>query len=314
MRSVRHAGVALVLAAALALTGCAGSSSSLGGDAVNSVSVTGTLGSAPDVQMPTPLVLDSTECKELIAGDGVALEDGQLLKIELSIYNGSTGKLIEQTSYNDSDSQGLVLSDQLLPGLRNGLKCATLGSRVVMVIPPADAFGDAGNSQWGIAGNDSLVIVADVTRAYLARANGTAQLSQDGMPMVVLAPNGQPGITVPKGDAPTDERISVLKKGSGATVQSGDTVTVHYTGALWADGTIFDSSWTKGQPTQFKVGNGTTDQGEVIQGFSDALIGQTVGSQVLAVIPPALGYGDQAAGSIPAGSTLVFVVDILGVN
>lgn len=314
MRSVRFASVALVLTAALALSGCAGSGNSHGGAAVDSVSVTGALGSAPKVTMPTPLVAEQTECNEVTAGSGAKLEDGQMIQMELSIYNGSTGKLIEQTSYDGSDAQSLVLSDQLLPGLRTGLECASEGSRVVMVIPPADAFGDAGNTQWDIAGNDSLVIVADITRAYLARANGTPQLSQDGMPMVVLAPNGQPGITMPKGDAPAQERISVLKKGSGATVQSGDSVTVHYTGALWADGSIFDSSWTNGSPVQFVVGDGVNDQGEVIQGFSDALIGQTVGSQVLVVIPPSLGYGDQTAGSIPANSTLVFVIDILGVN
>lgn len=314
MRTFRLAPVALLLCGSLALTGCASTTPDHGGSAVDAVSVTGDLGRAPKVSMPTPIVANDTQCQELIAGDGVALQDGQLLKMELSIYNGSTGKLISETSYNDSDAQGLVLSDAILPGLRKGLACATDGSRVVMVIPPADGFGEAGNSQWGISGSDSLVVVADITHSYLARANGTPQLSQDGMPMVVLAPNGQPGIVMPKTAPPAEERVSVLKKGSGAVVESGDTVTVHYTGALWADGTIFDSSWTKNQPAQFAVGNGTTEQGQVIQGFSNALIGQTVGSQVLAVIPPSLAYGDQGAGAIPAGATLVFVIDILGVN
>ena len=51
--------------------------------------------------------------------------------------------------------------------------------------------------------------------------------------------------------------------------------------------------------------------GRSIQGWKDGLIGQTVGSQVLLVIPPDKGYGNKASGSIPANSTLVFVVDIL---
>jgi peptidylprolyl isomerase len=52
----------------------------------------------------------------------------------------------------------------------------------------------------------------------------------------------------------------------------------------------------------------------MIPGFAEALDGKTVGSQVLVVIPPDQGYGDQAQGPIPADSTLVFVVDILGID
>ena len=119
--------------------------------------------------------------------------------------------------------------------------------------------------------------------------------------------NGVPGITIPKTAAPTEEKIAVLKKGDGAVVAKGATVTVHYTGALWSDNSIFDSSWTKGSPASFSLA-------QVVPGFAQAIEGQTVGSQVIAVIPPALGYGDKASGAIPAGSTLVFVIDILATN
>jgi FKBP-type peptidyl-prolyl cis-trans isomerase len=90
-------------------------------------------------------------------------------------------------------------------------------------------------------------------------------------------------------------------------VEKGDLVTVQYTGALWTEGTIFDSSWDRGTPAQF-----TTDQ--VVPGFAAALEGAQVGSQVVVVVPPAQGYRDQATGSIPANSTLVFVIDILGID
>lgn len=300
--------------AALALSGCSAPAADLGGATVDAITVTGKLGTAPKVEMPTPLVASSTQCKTVIAGNGEPIADGQLVKFELSFYNGTTGKLIDETDRSGQNEQSIVLGDAVIPGLRQGMKCASEGARVVMAIPPADAFGEKGNPQWGISATDTIVLVADITRVYLARANGTPQLSQDGMPMVVLAPNGQPGITMPKTAAPADERISTLLLGSGPVVQSGDQVTVHYTGALWSDGTVFDSSWTKSEPAQFVVGDGVRDQGGVIQGFSNGLIGQRVGSQVLIVIPPSLGYGDQVTGSIPANSTLVFVVDILGIN
>jgi FKBP-type peptidyl-prolyl cis-trans isomerase len=134
-----------------------------------------------------------------------------------------------------------------------------------------------------------------------------SQPAVDGFPTVVLNEDGVPGITIPKTDAPTEFELAVLKKGDGAVVKKGATVTVHYTGALWSDNSIFDSSWTKGTPVSFNLE-------QVVPGFTQAIEGQTVGSQVIAVIPPALGYGDQENAGIPAGSTLVFVIDILETN
>ena len=81
---------------------------------------------------------------------------------------------------------------------------------------------------------------------------------------------------------------------------------MQYTGVKWSDGTVFDSSWENGAPASFQ----TTG---VVDGFRQALEGQTVGSQVLVVIPPALGLrrGRLVEHEL-AGETLVFVVDILG--
>jgi peptidylprolyl isomerase len=84
---------------------------------------------------------------------------------------------------------------------------------------------------------------------------------------------------------------------------------VHYAGYTWADGAKFDSSWDKKTPATF-----TLTDGSVITGFLDSLVGQKVGSQIVTVIPPSLGYKDQPQGTIPANSTLVFVIDILGIK
>ena len=81
---------------------------------------------------------------------------------------------------------------------------------------------------------------------------------------------------------------------------------VHYTGLTWADRTVFDTTWDA-EPKSI-------DLSTMLPGFAEAITGQTVGSQVLVVIPPDQGYGDQAQGQIPADSTLVFVVDILGID
>ncbi len=100
----------------------------------------------------------------------------------------------------------------------------------------------------------------------------------------------------------------VLIKGTGPVVAAGQTITVHYTGVIWASGKQFDSSWDRGQPIDFQIG-----VGKVIAGWDEGLVGQTVGSQVLLVIPPDKGYGSagQSSAGISGTDTLVFVVDIL---
>ena len=123
-----------------------------------------------------------------------------------------------------------------------------------------------------------------------------------------LAENGKPTISIPKSDPPKSLVVQPLIKGTGPVVQQGQTTTLHYTGVIWGSGKEFDSSWDRAQPTVIPIGKGS-----VIAGWDEGLVGQTVGSQVLLVIPPELGYG--ANGNPDAGisgtDTLVFVVDIL---
>jgi len=90
-------------------------------------------------------------------------------------------------------------------------------------------------------------------------------------------------------------------------IEAGDDVVVNYSGTIWRTNEIFDSSWQRGAIAHFP-----TDA--VIPGFTQALEGQTIGSQVLVSIPPDLGYGDAGvpAAGITADDTLVFLVDILG--
>ena len=99
-----------------------------------------------------------------------------------------------------------------------------------------------------------------------------------------------------------------LVVGTGATVASGQTISVRYTGWL-ANGTQFDSNTTKAEPLTFKVGSG-----QVIAGFDDGLIGAKVGSQRQLIIPPSLGYGPYDYGPIPGNSVIVFKVEVISVT
>ena len=100
-----------------------------------------------------------------------------------------------------------------------------------------------------------------------------------------------------------------LIEGDREEVAAGQTVTVHYTGVKWSDGEQFDSSLEAGQPFSTVIG-----AGQVIPGWDEGLVGQTVGSRVLLVIPPeASAYGEDPSANL-GGETLVFVVDILAAS
>jgi peptidylprolyl isomerase len=96
--------------------------------------------------------------------------------------------------------------------------------------------------------------------------------------------------------------------GTGAEVKSGDTVTVNYLGTLQS-GTKFDSSYDRNTPFTTQIG-----VGQVIKGWDEGIIGMKVGGKRKLVVPPDLGYGNQPAGSIPPGSTLIFEVELLNIK
>jgi peptidylprolyl isomerase len=277
----------------------------------SAVAVTGKFGAKPAVKLTTPVKATATQLTLLTKGTGDVVKSGGKVNIEYSVFNGTTGKAIGASTYAGSPEQVTVAKTSILPGMVKMLECSTVGSRIVAVIPPSDAFGKTGSTTVGVGATDSLVFVTDIVSvpaAPLPRATGTAQAPQDGFPTVVLDGTGAPTITVPKTAAPAAFKLEVLIKGAGPVVGPGANVTVNYSGVVWATGKTFDSSWAHGTPATFNTA-------QVVAGFKQALEGQTVGSQVVVVIPPALGYGTagQPSAGIKGTDTLVFVVDILGV-
>jgi peptidylprolyl isomerase len=117
----------------------------------------------------------------------------------------------------------------------------------------------------------------------------------------------KPTPTIPKGAAPTTLVKEDLKVGTGKEVKAGDTVTIHYVGVLYDGGKQFDASWDRGAPATF-------DLDSLIKGWQEGIPGMKVGGRRQLIVPPDLGYGDQANGAIPGGSTLVFVIDLIGVG
>jgi peptidylprolyl isomerase len=292
--------------AAVALTGCApagGSSctpAAPAGDASRLVQASGDFGKTPKVDFPTPLDAQKTEASTAIAGDGERIiSNDQLITLDIALYNGTTGASVTSTGFT-GEAASIPQSD-LLPGMRDALHCAVAGSRVVAVIPGAEAFGEAGNPAAGVNAGDSVIAVMDVQDVYLSKADGADQyVWESGFPTVVTDENGVPGLTIPKSDPPRDLKYVALKKGDGAKVTKDSTIYVQALIADWKTREVTQSTWTS------EGGAQPLPVAQLQAGIQDALVGQTVGSQVLLILPPAEGA--------QSDSTTVWVIDILGIQ
>jgi len=281
------------------------------GDALSAVTVDGTFGKKPEVTFATPLKASTNEYEILSSGTGTASEQGGSVTIDVVLYDGATGDQLSASKFDGTNLGLFPLNLEAQPVLSAALECVSEGSRVLMVLGDDPKLTTALN----LPDKSTIVAVFDVHDVNLGKANGTPEVVPDGFPMIVLAPDGTPGITFMSGaKPPVETQVTTLKSGNGKTVTAESDVTVAYSGWLWptdgqAEPTQFDSTWAKGKtPATFPMTGG------VIAGFSKALIGQKVGSQVEVIIAPQDGYGETGQGAIPGNATLVFVIDILGVH
>lgn len=292
-----QAKLALSLVCSLLLLATLTACSSSSGNSISSVKVSGEFGKTPEVTFKTPLKPTKEESAVVIEGSGPVVKDGQLVTVREIAYRADNGEKI------DNNFESAPLSFVLSPSFFNetvvkGLVGRTVGSRVVMFIDGTQSA----SATW-------VVVVFDILSAtdIPEKASGTPVTPPASLP-VVTDVNGIPTITKPTNTPPPALVAQVLIKGDGPVVQAGQTVVVQYSGMIWASGKIFDQSWGGSGPVDFEVGSG-----KLISGFDEGLVGQTVGSRVLLVIPPDKGYG--SGGNTNAGisgtDTLIFVVDIL---
>ena len=302
---------AAALAAALALTAC-GDAKDTQGSVLDKITVTGGSDTtAPTVTvLPKPLTVTETTTKVVKAGTGAQVKGTEIVSLKYVLLNGKDSSVLDSNFGKQNLGLNLGASD-LLPGLKKGLLNQKIGSRVLVAMPPKDAFGTQGNADIKVGANDTVVFLMDVLSATtpLATAEGKEVAPAKGLPTVKVETGKPATITIPKGAKPPTKTVGQsLIEGSGAKVAAGQTIRVTYTGALWKDGSIFDSSANSAD----KYFETVIGKQQVIKAWDAQLVGKPVGSRVLMVVPPADGYG--AAGSPPkikGTDTLVFVVDIL---
>lgn len=248
------------------------------------VGVTGAFGSVPVVTFTPPLPLAESSVETLIEGDGRELVADEPVVLTLTAYDGEDGGLVENRQVGEVRTLMLTQEDvgaDLYPVLVG----AREGSRLLVRQPVNEQGKDR-----------MLVLVIDVR---YTTARGEPETPAEGLPTVAVAEDGTPTITLPEGDPPDKLIVQPLLRGDGAQVRPGQDVTVQYTGVAWESGEMYDSTWADGKVPRTLILEDT------IPGLRDGLLDQTVGSQVLLVIPPA-----QARGT----DTLVLVVDVLAVS
>lgn len=276
---------------------------------LDDVRVTGQPGVKPRLDFSKPFTVTSTQKRILRRGTGVTLSEGINIRMHYVGVNGTDGKEFD-TSYGGKPRPTAFNSDSVIPGFLRALTGAKVGSRVLFAVPPADGYGIKGAPAAGIGPTDTLLFVVDVTSARkpLTRAEGTkVKPKRKNLPQVTSDAKGKPKITLPGGPPPTSLVVQPLVRGSGPKVQKGQTVTVHLLGIVWSNRKQFESSWG-GHPENFRIGVGLT-----LQALDIGLVGQTIGSRVLFVIPPDHGFGAEGKPSvgIRGTDTLVLVVDVL---
>lgn len=280
--------------------------------ALPGIGVTGGPGQKPTITLTAkPTSLSSSGTRVITPGTGAVVTKGQKVSVDYVLLNGKDGKEADTTFGKANRATFLADPTKLLPGLANGLIGQKIGSRVLVGVSPADGFaGGAGNAQLGFGKDDALIFLLDLKAAVtpLSGPQGAAVTPAAGLPSVTADAKGAPVITMPKTAPPTKLVIQPLIKGTGAVVKKGQSITAAYVGAVYATGKVFDSSFTTGNKLEQPIG-----VGGVVPGFDKGIVGQTVGSRVLLVLPPAEGYsskGNSQAG-IKGTDTIVFVVDIL---
>lgn len=263
------------------------------GAASEAVTVTGEFNKKPTAKFQVPLTTDALQRTVISKGDGKATAAGDAVTTRISIFSGKTGKLAT------SQTAELIAGDtSVYPAFIAAIDCVPVGSRVVTVVPPADLFGATGNSSLGIAADETVVFVTDLVKVT---PPPTVTKWTENIPTVTFDDKGVPTVKLPGTKAPDGLQVAILKQGDGATVAASDQVTINYQGLSWKDGKVFDQSYGK-QPATFATS-------AVIRGFSAALVGQKVGTQLLVSIPAEYAYAKDS-GSPLAGQDLVFLIDI----
>ena len=242
----------------------------------------------PPSTPPTELLIE-----DLVVGSGSPVGVGDFLIMDYVGVSYSTGLQFDASWDRGSPFPFELGAGRVIQGWDQGIVGMSVGGRRSLTIPPELAYGENGSGSGSIGPNETLVFVVDLIASVPANLEKpTEELTSEST---------------------TELKTNDISEGSGATVQPGNVVYIHYVGVSASTGEQFDSSWDRGRSEFIGYISGT---GNVIQGLDEGLLGMQVGGRRTVVIPPDLAYGENGAGDglIAPNETLIFTVDLLGTH
>ena len=242
----------------------------------------------PPSSPPTELLIE-----DLVVGSGSPVGVGDFLIMDYVGVSYSTGLQFDASWDRGSPFPFELGAGRVIQGWDQGIVGMSVGGRRSLTIPPELAYGENGSGSGSIGPNETLVFVVDLIASVPANLEKpTEDLTSEST---------------------TELETNDISEGSGAIVQPGNVVYIHYVGVAASTGEQFDSSWDRGRSEFIGYISGT---GNVIQGLDEGLLGMQVGGRRTVVIPPDLAYGENGAGDglIAPNETLIFTVDLLGTH
>ncbi len=270
---------------------------------LDGITVTGEYGKLPNVKIPAPWAIDKTQSKVIVQGTGDPVAANSMIEVNYWGANGYTGKVFDE-SFSANKPISYAVSG-FISGFQKGLIGQKVGSRVLIGITGADGYDSSGgNTRIGIEVGDSLVFVVDILAVSATGPSGATVTPPPGLPTVSGALKS-PVVTIPTTSTPPATlTVQPLIKGTGNAVTAASTIRVDYAEYAWSTGKLVKKTYG------YAPLDGALST--TIPGWQTGLVGQTVGSRVLLVVPPAQAYpsGNPRSGIKP-GETMVYVIDIL---
>lgn len=301
-----EAGGAVTVAVQSAITkDASGKDCAAAGDAVNALSITGDFGEEVSLSSPTPVTTTGLERAVLVEGDTEPFAEGENAAVAFTLINGKTGEVVNHVAASTLPNS----AESVDPAFYEATRCGALGQRVAIALPVGQALGDTTPADAGFTDletTDSFVLVFDFTRP-VDQFDGCDTIAprDKKYPEVDLGDgSSEPKITIPSCmEAPDKLEVTVLKAGTGPVVTADESIMTNYVGVKWNGAERFDGNWSE---TGIEF---STAQGALIDGFTQAMIGQKIGSTILVTIPPEQAYG--MSGAELSGYTLTFVLQLV---
>ncbi|MFI2201173.1 FKBP-type peptidyl-prolyl cis-trans isomerase [Streptomyces sp. NPDC020192] len=269
-------------------------------------------GEKPTVAKGTGEPSPNLAVRTLIAGSGRTVAENEFVQAHYLGQIWDTAKVFDNSYDRHTPLVIQLAQGSIIDGWRYALTGKKTGSRVEIAVPPTWGYGKNGQPQAGIKGTDTLVFVIDLIDSFNSKssAKGKEVAQTDAaLPKVATNTDGAvPKVTVPKTAPPKKLVSEYVLEGDGDELKADQTVLCQFQGLVWDGGKTFQRTYGSGRLAQFSL----QQMQQVVKGLADGLTGKKVGSRVLIVVPPELGYSNvPSGGPIKKDSTLVYTVDIL---